>query len=160
MLLLLTACLYARAEAEQEKVVGWVEKVRILPGDVVLQAKLNTGVDNSALHAKDIAEFSREGKKWVRFNIEDRYGNSTVLERPIATIAKIKTAGNKVRRRPVIRLQMCLGTSHMETDVTLHDRTRYEYPLLLGRRFLAGVVLVNPARMFTVEPECKERTKP
>ena len=35
---------------EDKLIVGWVEKVRLFPGNVVVHAKVDTGADNSSLN--------------------------------------------------------------------------------------------------------------
>ena len=144
------------AVAQTKETLGWVEKIRIFPGDVVLHAKLDTGADYSSLSARDIDEFAKEGKRWVRFSVVNRYGKETTLERPVQRYALIKRHNGKHQKRPVIRLGLCVGVSFMETDVNLVDRTNFEYQMLIGRSFLAGHAIVDAANTFTREPDCQK----
>ncbi len=145
--------------AQTKIVLGWAEKVKIYPTDTVIHAKLDTGSDYSSLNASDIEEFNKEKQKWVRFTLLNRYGHRVVLEREIKRFAMIKRHGTKNQRRAVIRLGICAGTTYMEEDVNLVDRSKFEYQMLVGRSFLAGVATIDPAVTFTSEPDCKEVPK-
>jgi hypothetical protein len=45
----------------------------------------------------------------------------------------------------VIRLGVCLGRLYREVEVSLADRQRFKYPMLLGRNFFGTDVIVDPA---------------
>jgi len=68
---------------DKKVVVGWVERVRIFPGNLVVTAKLDTGADNSSLHVADFQLFTRDGSQWVRFEAFDEAGRTVSLERPV-----------------------------------------------------------------------------
>jgi hypothetical protein len=157
-------------EAQDRLNLGWAEKIQISPGGIVMHAKLDTGADYSSLNANHIEEFVKEvqdpnpksdkesqlKQKWVRFNVVNRYGQNVTIERPIRRFATIKRHGMKSQKRPVVRLGMCIGKNFMEEDVNLVDRTQFEYQMLVGRSFLAGVATVDPSMTYTTNPECKE----
>jgi hypothetical protein len=141
--------------AQNKQHFGWVEKVKILPEDLVVQAKLDTGAENSSLHAGNLNEFKKNGQPWIKFDLTNRYGKTVTIEREVIRIARVKGAKDKIYHRPVVRLGVCLGQEYMEVEVNIRDRTGYEYAMLIGRSYLAGNVIVDPAVMFTVEPNCK-----
>ena len=62
------------AAAGEKNVVGWIEKVRIYPGNFVVHAKLDSGAEYSSLDAANLTEFDRDGKRWVRFDLSERDG--------------------------------------------------------------------------------------
>ena len=43
----------------------------------------------------------------------------------------------------------------MEEEVALADRNHLDYEMLIGRSFLAGNVIVDPSKTFTIEPSCQ-----
>ena len=135
--------------------VGWIEKVRLTDGgNLLLHAKLDTGADYGSLHATGIEKFRRKNKDWVRFTIEDRRGNKQTLEREITRIAKIKRKLGGPQDRYVVRLVVCLGGTELETEVNLVDRSNFSYPMLVGRSFLQGNVVLDPSKSYTAEPSC------
>ena len=52
-------------------------------------------------------------------------------------------------------MAICLGSHYMETDVNLVDRSNFDYQMLIGRNFLAGNVLIDPASTYVAEPACQ-----
>lgn len=143
-----------RAHGAQKEVVGWVEKVKLFPANMIVQGKLDTGADYSSLNASQIEEFEKEGQRWVKFSLKNRYGEVREITARVQRTALIKRHEGKSQKRPVIRLAMCLGTHYMETDVNLVDRSNFDYQMLIGRDFLAGNVLVDPASTYVAEPNC------
>ena len=146
--------------AEEKEVVGWVEKVKIFPSNLIVQGKLDTGADYSSLSASHIEEFEKNGESWVKFSLKNRFGETKEISERVQRIALIKRHGGKApQKRPVIRLAICLGSHYMETDVNLVDRSNFDYQLLIGRNYLAGNVLVDPSSTYMAEPSCQGAAK-
>ena len=144
------------AAAVEKKVVGWIEKVRISPGNFIVHAKLDSGAEYSSLDAANLTEFDRNGQPWVRFDLTEGDGQKITMERPLLRTATIKRHYLKSQTRPVIKLGVCLGNIYKETEVNLVDRSGFQYRMLIGRKFMEGAVIIDPAAKYTVEPECKE----
>ncbi len=142
--------------AGQKKVVGWIEKVRIYPGGLTIRAKLDTGADNSSLDAANLTKFERDGRPWVRFDLDNHEGNRVTIERPLVREAIIKRHFHQGQKRPVVKIGVCLGRFYKETEVNLVDRTGFNYRMLIGRKFMEGAVIIDPAVKYTVEPQCSE----
>jgi len=141
----------------EKTVVGWIEKVRIFPGNFLVHAKLDSGAKTCSLDASNLEYFRRDGKKWVRFDLEERReGKKLTIERPLLRWAPIKRHNDAPQQRPVIKLGVCLGQVYKVTEVNLVDRTNYQYPMLIGRQFLQGAFAIDPAAKYTVAPHCKE----
>ena len=137
-------------------VVGWLEKARILPGGLTLRAKLDTGAKTCSLTALGMIEFNRNGEQWVRFEVKDKYADKITLERKVLRTASIKQHGAELQKRPVVLVGICLGYVYKEVEVSLVDRSTFNYPMLLGRSFLAGRFIIDPAAKFTTPPSCVE----
>lgn len=157
LLFILASCFGTDAFALPKLNVGWVEKVKLVPGNLIIHAKLDTGADSSSIDAQDVKEFTRAGSEWVRFSIVNRYGDKITIENKIHRMALVKRHFGKTQRRKVIRIGICLGETYMQTDVTLINRKNFEYQMLLGRQFLAGNAVVDPAVTYTAEPGCDEK---
>ena len=143
--------------AKARGVHGWVEFVELhLDGQPLrVKAKLDTGAKSSSLDATDITPFERDGEHRVRFR-PSRSGldEAPLIEQPVARYVLIKRHRGPYDRRPVIRLPLCLGDELRTVEVNLTDRGRFIYPLLLGRKALAGLAVVDPARTFVRAPSC------
>lgn len=153
-------CLFAVSPvATARGTYGWVEFVELhLDGQPLrVKAKLDTGAKSSSLDATDITPFERDGQRWVRFR-PSRSGldAAPLVEQPVARYVRIKRHRGPHDRRPVIRLPLCLGDELRTVEVNLTDRGRFIYPLLLGRKALAGLAVVDPARTFVRAPRCDD----
>ncbi len=140
--------------ATRRAVAGYVETVMVTPGRLLLAAKLDTGADSSSIDVTELRTFLRDGDAWVSFRIEDRRGGFEVVERPVVRTARIRNLDGDALERPVVMLGICLGTYQAQTPVSLASRKGFRYPLLLGRAFLAGRFLVDPALTDTAGPDC------
>jgi hypothetical protein len=150
---LLLALLLAPPAAAKD-VVGWVEKVRLQPGNVLLKAKMDTGAKSSSLNCDCQQVFERDGDEWVRFSLTDINGQAVRLERKVERYVNIKRHFNELEERPVIRMGICLGSVYREIEVNLIDRSGLNYPLLIGRDFLKPTFVVDPEAKFTRQPSC------
>lgn len=125
-------------------VVGEIENVHIDPPDLVFPARIDTGAEGTSVHATEITPFERDGERWIRFNLRDpRTGKSATLERKEAGRVRVKKLDDSVDRRAVVIMTLTLGKISQATEVSLTDRSNFEFPLLVGRNFLKGVAVVD-----------------
>jgi hypothetical protein len=136
---------------------GWLENATLEGGKLRLTAKLDTGARTSAVNASDITASQRDGRDWVRFRLGDPdepERGHLVLERPVTRWVEIKRQSGAADRRPVVELEVCIGRKSRRVEVSLTNRRRFNYPLLLGRNYLAGNALVDAGRTYTAKPTC------
>ena len=141
--------------AAAKDVSGWVERVRIYPGAIEVNARLDTGASTSSLHCDCIEETVREGEKWIRFSITGYEGESVRLERRVHRVATVKRHFGETQERPVILLGVCVGDTYKETEVSLIDRSGLNYQMLIGRSFMEGDLVVDPGETFINPPRCR-----
>ncbi len=141
--------------AEHKEVAGWIERVTLHPGNIALKAKLDTGAKTSSVNAPRFRKFTRDGENWVRFDMESKVGEKVRIEKKVVRITKIKRKNMPPKERPVIMLGLCMGTVFKEVEVNLEDRSNHIYQLLIGRNFLKGTFIIDPAITFTTKPDCK-----
>lgn len=158
LLLALAACL-PLAAADDKPMLGWVEEISLEPWHVLAKAKLDTGAKTSALGATAIERFERDGRPWVRFRVArdhaDPEGGTVLIEKPVEKHTRIKLRGSsKAADRPTVRLEFCLAGKRYDALFSLTDRSKFIYPVLLGRRFLAPVATIDPGHTLTSEPDC------
>lgn len=140
--------------------LGWVERGMVLPEEVTVKFKLDTGALTSSMHAEDIEYFERDGDEWVRFDLDlkdierDKLVKSRI-ERKLHRELTVRGAGGK-EDRPVVLMKVCIGDRLLEEQFSLRDRDEMHYPVLLGRRTLEKLGPVDSARTFTIEPSCEE----
>jgi len=155
--LALGGLLIASAAQAEKPVVGWLEKVVVFPGGLALEAKVDTGADNTSLDARNITEINRNGRKFLRFDVDNRQGQKLTLEREQVGIELVPHHKGDDEERPVIILEICLGKECRNTLVNLVDRSKRKHPLLIGRSFLLDRVLVDPGVQHLAPPTAQER---
>ncbi len=159
-LILLTALLAVMptptAFAAERQIIGHVENVRIVPGEAVFKARIDSGAETSSLDAGDVVEFQRDGKPWVRFTVASDGGGTLTLERPVVRAANVRRAGAATQKRYVVSLGLCLGRVFALAEVNLADRAGMTYRMLIGRRFLSDRFLIDVAAANLTTPECPE----
>lgn len=140
---------------ETKPIVGWVEKIKLYPGECLMQANLLPEIRGSSIHTDEIKTFTRKKKKWVRFTLTDIYGEKITLERERVRLAKVKKSSGEVVRYPVVQLGICLGELYIEGELKLTDRSERKQRVAIGREILAGNILIDPAISHTLMPNCK-----
>ncbi|MEW6533449.1 MAG: RimK/LysX family protein [Thermodesulfobacteriota bacterium] len=139
----------------QKQVVGWIEKALVRPGDITLDAKLDTGAGNTSLDARIIGETNRNGRKVLKFVVEDGTGKSVTFEREQVGIEVVTSHSSGDEERPLVLLEICLGKDCRETVVNLANRAGLKYPLLIGRSYMLDFVVVDPDNQYKVQTQQK-----
>lgn len=152
-------CAQPARAAGSGKVYGLFERV-ILPdiGPGAVEAKLDTGAETSSLGARDIIIFEKEGQDRVRFT--PQLQGAPEMELPLFRTSRIKrraddTGDTSSLRRPVVLLNICFDGKTYQIEVNLTDRSRFEYPLLIGSRALVHMgAAVDPSLSGTASVSC------
>ncbi len=139
---------------------GWIEEGLLLPEKVSVKVKLDTGALTSSIDAKDITRFDRNGQKWVKYTVEVKDSDTgkkvrIPFARRVERFVKIRGAGG-TDHRMVVQMKICMGSQIYNEQFTLNDRAKMLYPMLLGRKTIQRLGLVDVSRTFTVEPKCSE----
>jgi hypothetical protein len=132
-----------------KQIVGEKENVLFTNLNIIMRARVDTGATTSALDARDIQIFERNGEQWVRFTIINPETKASVeLERQRVRRVLI-TQGNveDAERRPVIELRVTVGRVTQMAEFTLSDRSNLEFPVLIGRNILRDVMLVDVSKV-------------
>ena len=136
--------------AEEKVTIGGVEDVILLPWGVKLPARIDTGAAKSSLDAREL----KVQDDMVEFKLPQKYGDLQ-LRLPIIEWRHIRTPEG-LERRPIVELEICLGSKRLRTKVNLTDRSMVKYPLILGRNFLKEDFVVDVKRRKTTPPSCPE----
>ncbi|RXJ86454.1 ATP-dependent zinc protease [Arcobacter sp. CECT 8985] len=136
-------------------IIGQKEYVYIPSEDITLKARIDTGATTTSINALNIKGIERDGKKWVKFDLEDEKGKLIHKSLPISRLVKIKRHGTKYQRRYVVKMKLTIGKTTQLVDVSLTDRSKFKYPLLLGRNYLNGIMIVDVSKEYTTKPKKK-----
>lgn len=137
---------------------GWVEKVSLSDKSFQVRAKLDTGAKTSSINAIDIEPIIKDGKRWVRFTLvlEDTKSEirKITMQQPVVRRVRIKEHHEKHDKRSVVKLPLCFAGNIHQVEFSLKNRAGFNYPVLLGRKFLRETILVDSEHTFLTEPNC------
>ncbi|MDI5984888.1 RimK/LysX family protein [Halomonas sp. M4R5S39] len=138
-------------------VVGRSEWIGLPDAGTYLKARIDSGANTSSLSATDITRFERDGEDWVRFKLGLGENDVAVegvrddwIEAPIERRVRVLQAAGETSR-PVVSLLMTLGPIRETVEFTLNDRSHLNYPVLLGRRFLMDITVIDVAESYIHE---------
>lgn len=148
-------CARASLDTGEKLVLGRAEWVGMPGFGSYFKARLDTGANTSSLSATDITRFERDGENWVRFRLAVTEDDSVVPDvlgkefeaRVVRQVRIVQASG--ADRRPVVRLPLTLGPIEQQVEFTLNDRSHLTYPVLLGRRFMLDIAVIDISRAYT-----------
>jgi hypothetical protein len=139
-------------EAKEKVKLGAVENVVLLPWGVTMPARIDTGAATSSLDARNIAVKGNS----VEFNLPPQYGGRNI-RLPLLKLKAVKSAEAK-DLRPVVIMELCIGSKRVRTRMNLNDRSKVKYPILIGRNTLMHDFVVECGTSYCAQPSCPEVT--
>jgi len=139
---------------DSKTIVGLYENVYIPFLEKTFKAKIDTGATTTSMHAQDIKEFERDGKKWVKFKYLNKDEKLIEKSLPVERIVSIKRHGIKEnQKRYVVKVRINLGEFSEVVDVSLTNRSKFSYPVLVGRNYLNGFMVVDVSKEYVTKPK-------
>lgn len=131
-----------------KRVIGATATIMEKESELLFRARVDSGAKSCSLHIeeyniKDEEELMANNiGKVIAFHIKNGNGESHWLEAKIAGYVVVKTAAHRERR---YKVPLTLQYKDFEKTVlvTLNNREKMEFPLLLGRNFLMGDFVVD-----------------
>jgi hypothetical protein len=115
-----------------------------------LRAKIDTGARSSALHVENIRELA-SGR--VRFDVRLSRNQSerrVTVEAPVERRGRVRASNGEVETRIFVVVRLRIGPVEREIELSLVDRGRMIFRMLIGRRALAHSFLVDPSRRYVL----------
>ena len=138
----------AKTEEQKKHVIGATAVLMEKRSEFLFRARVDSGAKSCSLHVEEMRiEDESENMadnigKVIRFKIQNGKEDTWLTEK-IASYVIIKTSDNRERRYKV-PLTLCWnGDIEKTVLVTLNNRKKMKYPLLLGRNFLRGDFLID-----------------
>lgn len=116
-----------------------------------LRARVDTGAKSCALHAGDLELIEVDGVQRIRFRVATGHREAirwTRCESDLVSIRKVRNTSGVIEERFTIRTPLIIGCTRWDVDITLTNREKMRYRMLLGRSAMKNRVLVDPARTF------------
>lgn len=134
--------------------IGWREWVHLPElGGAVIKAKVDTGARTSALHAWNIETLTRNGERFIRFDLHPLQQNDLHVmpcEAPLLDQRLIRNSGGQTELRHIIHTLAQLGPYVWRIELSLTSRDEMGFRMLLGRSAVRGKFLVDPGRSFVL----------
>lgn len=130
-----------------KKVIGRKEKISLPKlGLRLVWAKIDTGAYTSSLHAEEIREEERNGKKVLCFKIlmpaHVGFTDKTLVFEDYRE-KKVKNSFGQTETRYLIQTKIKLARESFLAEFTLSDRSSMKNSILLGRKILRDRFLVD-----------------
>lgn len=142
---------------EKSRTYGWREQALILPENIQVTARLDTGTGISSLVARGLERFERYGEPWVRFKLrlkDPATGKKRSLSFERRVLRETKARRRTGEKRLVVNMALCIGDQRYENEFVLNNKSRAREQILFGRPLLERLGTVDAARSFTVQPNC------
>lgn len=148
---------------DMTKTLGWREWVRLPDLRIKrIKAKIDTGALSSCLHAHDIEIHENADLTTVSFKLQPmQKDRSEVVEVTAAVheFRQVRSSNGQTTTRPVIRTSIEIMSIRYEIDVTLFDRTKMGFRMLIGRAALRGRFVVDPDKSYCGGKPKKKKIK-
>lgn len=136
-------------------VVGRREKVDFPElGLSQIDAKIDTGAYSTAIHAHKIWLEEVDGEEVLNFELLDpenpQYRKTTIRTRSFYR-KNVRSSNGRIEKRFIIKTKMILGGRRRRADVSLTNRGKMRYPVLVGRKVLKNGFLVDVAKVNVVQ---------
>ena len=134
---------------DQKKIVGMKELISIIDLELYdLDAKIDTGADSNALHCDEIYI---DEENFVHFTLIDDVHpsyNDKKVRMPLYKLKKVKSSNGHIQLRPSIEVTVLFFGKEYKTVVSLTNRKKMKFPMLIGRKFLANKFLVDVSKEY------------
>jgi len=141
--------------AEEKVTIGLVEDVILLPWGLKIPARIDTGAATSSLDARELV--IHDGI--AEFKLPDQFGN-VQLRLPVVEWKHVRSAEAQ-EKRPVVEIELCMGSRRFHIKANLNDRSQVKYPLILGRSALRKNFVVDCMKERCLPPpSCPEVPSP
>ncbi len=143
----------ADASPDGRVVVGWKEFLDFPEwGLKHVRVKIDTGACTSALGVISctVEEGLPSGDRvHLQLALSRRHPDRVIrVQTPVVDRVWVKNSGGWKERRPVIEVLIRLGPIQKHIRMTVTDRSRMLFPILLGRQALGGDFLVDVAHKY------------
>ena len=131
---------------KQRLVIGRKDKVDFPKlGLSNVDAKVDTGAFTSSIHCRNLKVIDRGGEKHIRFSPVNpsQPSYNKVLTRPIYGKRSVKNSFGQIDKRYIIKTHISLFGERFEIELSLTDRSKMDYPVLLGRKLLDKRFIVD-----------------
>lgn len=133
-------------------VIGTNELVKI-GGRIDVPAKIDTGADSSSIWASNIAITKDGTLTFSLFGEGSPFYDGSTLKRTDYKVALVRSATGEEQIRYRTHLSVTLAGKRIRALFNLSDRSKNNYPVLIGRRTISKKFLVDVSKITLNRPE-------
>ncbi len=137
-------------------IIGRETKVDFKNDATGVPAKIDTGADSSAIWASDIHIDDKNRLCFKLFDEDSPYYTGHEYKRKNYTVSRVKSASGDLTIKFKTHFSIKIKDKSIRASFGLCDRSTHTYPILIGRRTIAGKFLVD----VTLHEDLVERQKP
>ncbi len=127
------------------KIIGSTEYIEIAKIKDI-PAKIDTGADTSSIWASNI-DMKKDGTLvFSLFGPKSSYYTGEFLESTDYKAKVVRSSHGDTQVRYRVKLPLTIGGESFETTFTLADRSRNNFPILIGRHTIEGKFLVDVSK--------------
>jgi len=138
--------------ADKKITLSRMEEVILLPWNIRLPARIDTGATVTSLDARQLKIDGNEAE----FRLPEEYGGA-LMRLPIAGWRHVRSSKGR-EERPVVEIDLCVASKKIHVKANLNDRSMVKYPIILGRNALKDHFIVDvnkPSK--SIPPSCPDR---
>lgn len=117
-----------------------------------IEAKLDTGAYTSSIHCENISVHNKEGKLILSFTISQiihGVEQSKTFYFEEFSKKKIKNSFGELEERYTIKTIVKLGSKKIKATISLSNREKMRYPVLIGRKLIKGKFIIDVNKIHT-----------
>lgn len=138
---------------ESKKIIGRREYIDLPEFDLKgIVAKIDTGAYNGAIHTTSVIEKEVDGKTVIEFSLLDEDHpefKDDVYQVDNFEKRIVKTSKGEPEERYVIPTKILLAGEEINVKFSLSNRKTLRYPVLIGRKVIKNIFLVDVSKKFT-----------
>ncbi len=125
------------------QIIGQNALVDIKGHQTQVPAKVDTGADSSSIWASQIHVNKQGVLSFVLFDVGSPFYTGEVIERHSYQVAAIRSSTGEEQIRYKVELPLKIDGKLSRAQVSLSDRSKNHFPILLGRRTLNKKFVVD-----------------
>lgn len=132
----------------QKKIIGRVQKISLPTLQLEkLDAKIDTGAYSCALHCDNIS-IEDTSVSFHLLDLAHESYNNKFFKLPLFKLKRVKSSNGKTELRPYIKVPVVFCDEKFNMVLSLTNRSKMKYPLLIGRKFLSDKFLVDVSQKY------------
>ncbi len=139
-------------ESTSLPIIGWREWVGLPDFGVKrIKVKVDTGARSSSLHAFDLKMFKKGGEDWVSFSIHPKQKHDGIqvrAESKVLEFRSVRSSSGNAEMRPVVIANVALLGTKWPIELTLANRDKMSFRMLLGREAFRRRFVVDAGRSY------------